>query len=289
MAKERKIGMEGRYRTLPEFWRWVTILLSIAGIVVAIFQVFHLSFFGMMLMENSYLYLLMSFYLSMVFILFPPKFRGPQKLYFYVDVFLCFITFAIPIYFAYLGYDIIEGGWSYYAPTELFVMAVVLWALVLEAVRRTSGTSLALIILFFSLYPLFAPHMPGFMEGHGRSFATTAAFHVFSIQSLLGIPMRVAGMILIGFIIFGVALQASGGGAFFLKLSYCILGATRGGTAKVSVLSSALFGSLSGSVISNVVTTGSITIPAIKKSGYPPITPVASSVPHPREGCSCRP
>jgi TRAP transporter 4TM/12TM fusion protein len=82
--------------------------------------------------------------------------------------------------------------------------------------------------------------------------------------------MRVAGMILIGFIIFGVALQASGGGEFFLNLSYCILGATRGGTAKVAVLSSALFGSLSGSVISNVITTGSITIPAIKKSGYPP-------------------
>jgi TRAP transporter 4TM/12TM fusion protein len=108
------------------------------------------------------------------------------------------------------------------------------------------------------------------MEGHGRSFSTTAVFHAFSIQSLLGIPMRVAGMILIGFIIFGVALQASGGGAFFLNLSYALLGSTRGGTAKVAVLSSALFGSLSGSVISNVVTTGSITIPAIKKSGYPP-------------------
>jgi TRAP transporter 4TM/12TM fusion protein len=107
------------------------------------------------------------------------------------------------------------------------------------------------------------------MEGYHRSFSTTANYHALSMSSLLGIPMKVFGIILIGFIIFGVALQASGGGRFFLQLSSALLGSTRGGTAKVAVLSSALFGSLSGSVISNVVTTGSITIPAIKKSGYP--------------------
>ena len=266
---EEKSAISSRYRTLPDFWQWVTIGLSSIGLSVAVFQVFHFQIFGKMLMENSYLYLLLSFYLSMVFLFFPLTTGGPKKVIFCIDVLFSLLTLAIPCYFAWLGYDIVDGGWSYYAPPHMFVMAVIIWALVLEAVRRTSGTSLAVIILVFSLYPLFAPYMPGFLEGYGRSFSTTAAFHVFSIQSLLGIPMRVAGMILIGFIIFGVALQASGGGDFFLNLSYCILGKTRGGTAKVAVLSSALFGSLSGSVISNVVTTGSITIPAIKKSGYP--------------------
>ena len=266
---EEKSAISSRYRTLPDFWQWVTIGLSSIGLSVAVFQVFHFQIFGKMLMENSYLYLLLSFYLSMVFLFFPLTTRGPKKAIFCIDVVFCLLILGIPSYFAWLGYDIVDGGWSYYAPPHMFVMAVILWALVLEAVRRTSGTSLAVIILMFSLYPLYAPYMPGFLEGYGRSFSTTAAFHVFSIQSLLGIPMRVAGGILIGFIIFGVALQASGGGDFFLNLSYCILGKTRGGTAKVAVLSSALFGSLSGSVISNVVTTGSITIPAIKRSGYP--------------------
>ena len=242
---EQKSKIEERYRDLSAFWQGVTIVLSFIGLWLAVFQVFHFQIFGIMLMENSYLYLLMSFYLSMVFLLFPPKIKGPQKVFFCIDVFLCLITFGMPIYFAYLGYDIMEGGWSYLAPAHLTVMAFVLWALVLEAVRRTTGTSLAIIILVFSLYPLFAPYMPGFLEGHGRSLTTTAVFHAYSLQSLLGIPMRVAGTILIGFIIFGVALQASGGGAFFLNLSYCILGSTRGGTAKVAVLSSALFGSLS--------------------------------------------
>lgn len=267
---EHKSKIEERYRTLPPFWHWVTICFSIAGLGLAVFQVFHFQFFGAMLMENSYLYLLLSFYLSMVFLFFPMRKGGPQRLLFFIDVICCLVTIAIPLYFAWLGYDIIERGWSYRAPFFMTVLAVILWILVLEAVRRTSGTSLAVIILIFSLYPMFSPYMPGFLEGHGRSFGTTAVFHAFSIQSMLGIPMRVAGMILIGFIIFGVALQASGGGEFFLNLSYCVLGSTRGGTAKVAVLSSALFGSLSGSVISNVITTGSITIPAIKKSGYPP-------------------
>ena len=266
---EHKVSIEERYRTLPPFWYWVTVCFSIAGLGLAVFQVFHFSIAGAMLMENSYLYLLLSFYLSMVFLFFPMRKGGPQRLLFYIDVIFCLVTIAIPLYFAWLGYDIIERGWSYRAPFPMVVLAVILWFLVLEAVRRTSGTSLAVIILIFSLYPMFSPFMPGFLEGHGRSLSTTAVFHAFSIQSMLGIPMRVAGMILIGFIIFGVALQASGGGDFFLNLSYCILGATRGGTAKVAVLSSALFGSLSGSVISNVITTGSITIPAIKKSGYP--------------------
>ena len=266
---EHQNKIEERYRPLPVFWYGLTICFSIAGLLLAVFQVFHFQAFGAMLMENSYLYLLLSFYLSMVFLFFPMKKGGPEKLLFMIDILLAFLTFAIPLYFAWLGYDIIEGGWSYKAPFHMTVLAVFLWVLVLEAVRRTSGTSLAVIILIFSLYPMFSPYMPSFLEGHGRSLGTTAVFHAFSIQSLLGIPMRVAGMLLIGFIVFGVALQASGGGEFFLNLSSCVLGSTRGGTAKVAVLSSALFGSLSGSVISNVITTGSITIPAIKKSGYP--------------------
>ena len=267
---EERSQIEARYRTLPDFWQWVTIGLSFIGLFLAVFQVFHFQMFGKMLMENSYLYLLLSAYLSMVFLFFPLTRRGPQKVIFYIDIVLCILTLAIPSYFAWLGYDIVEAGWSYRAPPLMFAMAVILWALVVEGVRRTAGTPLAVMILVFSFYPLFAPSMPGFLEGYGQSFSTTAAFHAFSIQSLLGIPMRVVGMILIGFIIFGVALQASGGGDFFLNLSYSILGKTRGGTAKVAVLSSALFGSFSGSVISNVITTGSITIPAIKKSGYPP-------------------
>jgi TRAP transporter 4TM/12TM fusion protein len=262
-------SMESRYRTLTGFWKWVTIGFSTLGILLAVYHIFYFQGLGFMLMDNSYLYLLMTFYMSMVFLFFPLKKGGSEKIIFAVDVFLFFLTVAVSLYLAVHGLEINTRGWDYFAPTHIMIMSIMLWILVLEAVRRTAGASLAIVILVFSLYPLYAAHMPGFLEGYHRPFTTTANYHALSMSSILGIPMQVFGIILIGFIIFGVALQASGGGQFFLNLSGALLGSRRGGTAKVAVLSSALFGSLSGSVISNVVTTGSITIPAIKKSGYP--------------------
>jgi len=89
---EQKSQIEARYRTLPDFWKWVTIALSFIGLSLAIFQVFHFQIFGKMLMENSYLYLLISFYLSMVFLFFPLTRRGPKKAIFRIDVLFCLLT-----------------------------------------------------------------------------------------------------------------------------------------------------------------------------------------------------
>jgi TRAP transporter 4TM/12TM fusion protein len=89
-------------------------------------------------------------------------------------------------------------------------------------------------------------------------------------EGLMGIPMQVVGGILIGFLLFAGILIKTGAGDFFLRLAMVVGGATRGGMAKVAVIGSALFGSLSGSVFSNIVGTGSITIPGMKKGGYPP-------------------
>jgi len=261
--------IEERYRRVKGPLRGVMIFFSLLGILLAIYQIFHLRVSGMMVMDNSFLYLLLALYLPQSFLLFPWKNGASGKALFWFDSFLALLAFAIPLNYAWYGYTIIERGWGYMAPADMTVMAVILWALVIEAVRRTTGLALALVILFFSLYPIFADYMPAFLEGHSRHFTTTAAFHALSVDSLLGIPLRVFGQLLIGFMLFGVALQATGGGKFFLNLSFALLGATRGGPAKVAVLASALFGSMSGSVISNVITTGSITIPAMKRAGYP--------------------
>ncbi|MDH4265529.1 MAG: TRAP transporter permease [Deltaproteobacteria bacterium] len=262
--------IEKRYRTISGPLRWVMTAFSFIGILLAIYQIFHFRFSGIMIMDNSFLYLLLALYLPQAFLLFPLKKNSGSKAVFGVDSFLAILAFAIPVAYAYQGYTIIERGWGYVAPPDMTVMAFILWMIIIEAVRRTTGLVLSLVIIFFSFYPLFAPYMPAFLEGHGRSFVTTAAFHSLSVDSILGIPLRVFGQLLIGFMLFGVALQATGGGKFFLNLSFALLGGTRGGPSKVAVLASALFGSMSGSVISNVITTGSITIPAMKKAGYPP-------------------
>ncbi len=259
-----------RYRTLAGFWRWIIIAFSILGIVLAVTYIFNLRLFGIMIFEHSYFYLLLASYFSVAFLLFPVKKGVSARRFFWFDVFLFLLSVGICIFFAWQGYEIIYRGWGYLAPLHITIMAVILWPLILEALRRTSGLTLAIIILVFSLYPLYAAYMPAFLEGQGRPFTTTAVFHILSVDSVLGIPLRVFGGLLVGFMIFGVALQATGGGRFFLNLAFSLLGSTRGGPAKVAVMASALFGSMSGSVISNVVTTGSITIPSMKRSGYPP-------------------
>lgn len=91
---------------------------------------------------------------------------------------------------------------------------------------------------------------------------------MISSESSFGIPMRAFGQLVIGFIVFGAALQFTGGGRFFNNLALALVGRFRGGAAKVAIFASGFMGSMSGSVISNVLTTGVVTIPAMKRAGF---------------------
>jgi TRAP transporter 4TM/12TM fusion protein len=161
-------------------------------------------------------------------------------------------------------------GWEYRAPPHGKVLAFVSWALVLEALRRAGGTAIFTICLVVSVYPIFAGYAPGILYGQSVSAEVTAGFHIFGTESVLGIPMNAFANLVIGFLVFGVALQMTGGGAFFLNLAFSLLGHHRGGPAKVAIFSSGLMGSMSGSVITNVLTTGVMTIPAMKRVGFRP-------------------
>ena len=149
---------------------------------------------------------------------------------------------------------ILDNGWEFGAPLYMVVVASLTWALVLEALRRAGGITLTLIAALFSLYPLIADHMPDPLSGLSASFGEVAAYHVLSTESLLGIPFRAFANLVIGFLVFGVALQHTGGGRFFIDLAFALLGAVRGGAAKVAILASGLMGSMSGSVITHVLT-----------------------------------
>jgi TRAP transporter 4TM/12TM fusion protein len=164
----------------------------------------------------------------------------------------------------------ISQGWDILAPQGPAIVSGFVTLLALEAVRRAGGLPLFLICAVFGAYPLYADHMPGFLWGMSFSLAETASAHVMGAEGVLGIPMRVVADLLVGFIVFGVVLSCTGGGEFFMGFATALMGRTRGGPAKVAIISSGLFGSLSGSVISNVVTTGTITIPTMRRCGYPP-------------------
>ncbi|MDX5362342.1 MAG: TRAP transporter fused permease subunit [Alphaproteobacteria bacterium] len=179
------------------------------------------------------------------------------------------LTIAVGCYLALNAENILTRGWDIEAPDAPTAVAGVLVLLALEGVRRCGGLLLFVICGVFAVFPLFADHMPGVLWGIQYTVPEAARAHAMGVESIIGIPMRVVSDLLIGFILFGVALVVSGGGRFFMNFAMALMGARRGGPAKVSILASGFFGSLSGSVISNVISTGAMTIPTMKRSGYP--------------------
>ncbi len=186
------------------------------------------------------------------------------------DMLLAVASFLIAGYFTIKGNEILDVGWEYDAPQHAKFLAFALWALILEATRRAGGAAIFYICLFLSIYPMISNFAPGFLYGDPVTPEVTVGFHMFGTESVLGIPMNAFANLVVGFLIFGVALQYTGGGAFFLNLAFALLGKHRGGPAKVAIFSSGLMGSMSGSVITNVLTTGVMTIPAMKRVGFRP-------------------
>ncbi len=259
------------YRRLPAFWRGVVVLFTSVGIFLALNTVFHPEFLqDVLLRGNAYLYVLVGIFLSLVFLLFPAHRRDAQHLPGY-DVVLFALAVLIPTYFAMNARQLNVEGWAFARPPTLaVVVALIFWAQVLEAARRTSGTLFAGTLLVASLYPSYADNLIGPLQGFSIPFVDTVRFHAFSNQSIIGEPVRVLGTLLIGFLVFGAVLQHSGGGQFFADLASALLGQVRGGAAKVAIVASGAFGMLSGSGVSNVLSTGTVTIPAMKRSGFPP-------------------
>lgn len=243
--------------------------LSALGLGVAINQVFNLQLLGFAPISTGYYYLLIGLFLPIVFLGFPARGRDAGQVRWY-DWLLAAAALAVGLYLYGNARNIISMGWDILAPPLPTAVSGLLVVLALEGVRRCGGTALVVICGVFATYPLFAGAMPGFLWGSEYTVAETVRAHAMGVESIIGIPMRVVSDLLIGFLVFGVALTVSGGGDFFMKLATALLGGSRGGPAKVAILSSGFFGSLSGSVISNVLSTGSMTIPTMKRCGYPP-------------------
>lgn len=258
----------GRQRRLEGAWQAIFVLLALLGLALAVNQTFNLRLLvGVVLLENRYLYLLLATFFAPVFVLFPATGRGIDRVPWY-DAVLFVAAMACSCYFAWNAERMVAEAWEFQAPTVAVYVGVVLWLLLLEGARRTGGRALAIILLFFSLYPVYAGRLPGPIAGFSLSFPDTIRYQTASVEAVLGIPMRVFGTLLIGFIIFGVALHVTGAGRFFTNFAMALLGTVRGGTAKVAIVASGLFGTMSGSAVSNVLATGVVTIPAMKRTGF---------------------
>ena len=241
---------------------------AIATTVLSLNQILNLQFFaGLVLIENRYLYLLAASLFPLVFLALPLR-RGARSGIAALDWLLAAIACALLVWFAWKSERILTEGWEYSAPPLAKVFAAVLWLLILEAMRRASGWPMTIIIGLVSLYPVVAGWIPNPLKGSPQPLTDTLAYHLASSESAFGIPMRAFAEIVVGFIIFGVALNHTGGGRFFNDLAFALVGRWRGGAAQVGIISSGLQGSISGSVISNVISSGVVTIPAMKRTGF---------------------
>ncbi len=163
----------------------------------------------------------------------------------------------------------------FYHPTEALIVSGIGLVLLLEAIRRAMGWALIVILGTVCLYALFSSELSGPMQSRSIPWNRLLTFMILDSASLAGAALYIAVAVVVPFLILAQLLLQTGGSAFFSDISIAIAGRSRGGSAKIAILGSALFGSVSGSAVSNVASTGAITIPLMKDGGYKPHTAAA--------------
>ncbi len=275
---ERPAGMPSAAALMPEErahraelgWAGlVTAAAAVLACLIVLNQLLNLGFFvGAVMIDTRYLYVLAALILPLVFLCYPAHGRGRSAAVPWYDVLAAVATGGIGLWLAWNAYRSLTEGWDQAAPRAAVLASAAFSLLIVEALRRTGGGVIAAIVLAVGLYPVVAEVMPGPIRGLGQPLPDAIAYHILSSESAFGIPMRAFGEIVVGFIVFGVALNHTGGGKFFNDVAFALVGRYRGGAAQVGVVSSALQGSISGSVISNVISSGVVTIPAMKRTGF---------------------
>ena len=255
-------------RPLAGAWAWLPRLATIALTLITVDYLLNLGFLSFITtVESQFFYTVVALMLPLVFVMWPAWGQSTRTSPPWYDIILYLVALGTCGFFVYNATDIIDLGWEYAAPRYAMIMSFVLWVIVIEATRRAGGLPIAIIAGLASIYPIFADMMPGPIQGFPSSWSQTAIYHAMSRESIMGIPLQAFANLVIGFLLFGVALQKTGGGKFFINLAFALLGHVRGGPAKVSIFSSGLMGSMSGSVITNVLTTGVLSIPAMRRVG----------------------
>ncbi len=179
-----------------------------------------------------------------------------------------FFAFVIMVYVLIHGKRMIFSPWDS-TPLSRFLGAILI-LLILEACRRLVGLVLASVAIMALLYTYFGPYFPGLLTHKGFSIKYIIEQMFLSMSGIWGIAVRVSANVIAIFVIFGAVLLMTGGARGFIDLAMWVAGRYRGGAAKVAAIASAMFGSISGSAVANVATTGNFTIPLMKRLGYQP-------------------
>ena len=213
----------------------------------------------------------LAFSLVLAFVLFPARKGGPSDRIPWTDLAWAALSLVCTGYL-FVRYEYVNSRFPTADPLSAIDMAMAALAviLVLDATRRTIGVALPIVALSFITYALAGPWLPGALHHRGLSLEILLDQTYFTSEGIFGIPLGVAGSYVILFIIFGAFLEKSGAGQFFMNFANAIAGGARGGPGKVAVVSSSLFGTISGSAVANVMVDGWLTIPMMKRTGFKP-------------------
>lgn len=238
------------------------VALCTFGLAMGLVYAFGIPVAGMRLLEGQYYWVFIGIFTAAAFIALP-AYQGQTKVPLY-DVAAAVVALGISLWFSTHAWDILQAGWVNIPG------GIILWLLMLEMARRSGGVPFLLVVLLLGLYPIIADRFPGLLMGIPYDFDRMIEAHVFRTEGMMGITTKIVAEIILGFLVFAGVLIATGAGEFFIDLANAGFGKYRGGPAKVSIVASGFFGSLSGSIFSNIAGTGSITIPTMKRVGYPP-------------------
>ena len=249
--------------------RGIQRLLLMAIPVVSLLFAFDVpSRMGAAVLQEQFLGVVLILVLTSTFISMPAGARSSRRKVPWYDVVLSLLSLVVGGYLViYYPRIVNEIGELTLDKVILGWLAIVL---AMEACRRMTGWVLLIIATVFILYAHYSHLFPGMLNARGISWSKIAVHLYIDPNSLLGIPLTIVATIVVAYILFGQVLFATGGGEFFTDIATSLLGRFRGGAAKMSLVSSALFGTISGSPVANVVMTGTISIPLMKRTGYKP-------------------
>ena len=243
------------------------------GIAMALFQLYYTIGYGVL--EGSLLAaIFLSFALTMIFLLHPAvkprEGRREPAFLLFVDLVLAACAIATSVYL-YFNYEELQERMAYIdeVPAQAMALAYILVGLSLEATRRMTGLPLFTVAIAFFAYFLWGDHLPALIRHNGATLENIAENMYLTGEGVYGIPIMLACSTLFAFMMFGAFLEGSNMSSIFMDLAYRLTRKSQGGPAKVSIFASALFGTISGAAAGNVYTTGTFTIPLMKRCGYP--------------------
>ncbi|GED64218.1 TRAP transporter permease [Lysinibacillus fusiformis] len=208
----------------------------------------------------------LGFGLTLIFLLFPARKKAPKHKIAWFDYLLALLSIGVGSYWSMNYTELVNRNGSI---TQMdFIVGLIAVLLVLEAARRAVGLPITIIAACFLIYAYYGPYFPAFMAHRGQDLESLVNLMYFTTDGIFGTPISVSATFIFVFLLFGAFLVKTGVGQYFNDLAVSLAGKLIGGPAKVAVFSSALQGTISGSSVANVVTSGSYTIPMMKKLGY---------------------